>query len=123
MIRRPPRSTLFPYTTLFRSPGQTNITACVTAGNEPTATGAIGIYDGTNLLVTLTLQGNGCAYWSITPGLSAGTHTLTAKYAGDKNNPAGSSSPVTVTVGLAPVTMEDACWNDSFSYGGNYQCN
>src|SRR2546422_3742940 len=23
MIRRPPRSTLFPYTTLFRSPGQT----------------------------------------------------------------------------------------------------
>src|SRR6516225_11874130 len=24
MIRRPPRSTLFPYTTLFRSPGWTN---------------------------------------------------------------------------------------------------
>jgi sugar lactone lactonase YvrE len=104
-------------------PGQTNLTACVTSGNAPTATGTIGIYDGTKLLVTLTLQGNGCAYWYITPGLSAGTHTLTAKYAGDKNNPAGSSSPVTVTVGLAPVTMEDACWNDSFSYGGNYQCN
>src|SRR2546428_9656490 len=27
MIRRPPRSTLFPYTTLFRSQGQTPITA------------------------------------------------------------------------------------------------
>src|SRR2546430_12019354 len=26
MIRRPPRSTLFPYTTLFRSPAQTNAT-------------------------------------------------------------------------------------------------
>src|SRR3712207_8360444 len=25
MIRRPPRSTLFPYTTLFRSPGQIDI--------------------------------------------------------------------------------------------------
>src|SRR3989449_3204053 len=25
MIRRPPRSTLFPYTTLFRSPGNRNI--------------------------------------------------------------------------------------------------
>src|SRR5258708_14531460 len=27
MIRRPPRSTLFPYTTLFRSTGNSNITA------------------------------------------------------------------------------------------------
>src|SRR5256885_8775781 len=27
MIRRPPRSTLFPYTTLFRSQGQANILA------------------------------------------------------------------------------------------------
>src|SRR5258706_7578039 len=25
MIRRPPRSTLFPYTTLFRSPGNTDV--------------------------------------------------------------------------------------------------
>src|SRR3712207_2288384 len=32
MIRRPPRSTLFPYTTLFRSPG-TGWTAVVTAGD------------------------------------------------------------------------------------------
>src|SRR5690349_23580965 len=27
MIRRPPRSTLFPYTTLFRSPGERRISA------------------------------------------------------------------------------------------------
>src|SRR3712207_6937671 len=27
MIRRPPRSTLFPYTTLFRSPGRHNLTS------------------------------------------------------------------------------------------------
>src|SRR2546430_13335428 len=27
MIRHPPRSTLFPYTTLFRSPGQSNLFA------------------------------------------------------------------------------------------------
>src|SRR2546425_6337731 len=32
MIRRPPRSTLFPYTTLFRSAGQV-------AGDQPTAKG------------------------------------------------------------------------------------
>src|SRR5258705_5707437 len=28
MIRRPPRSTLFPYTTLFRSPGRGTVTTC-----------------------------------------------------------------------------------------------
>src|SRR3712207_8858101 len=28
MIRRPPRSTLFPYTTLFRSPGIDGVTVC-----------------------------------------------------------------------------------------------
>src|SRR3712207_8511418 len=28
MIRRPPRSTLFPYTTLFRSPGSLTIPPC-----------------------------------------------------------------------------------------------
>src|SRR5258708_24949969 len=30
MIRRPPRSTLFPYTTLFRSPAE-----CLSGGEEP----------------------------------------------------------------------------------------
>src|SRR5260221_11107298 len=32
MIRRPPRSTLFPYTTLFRSLGNTNLTLGDTTG-------------------------------------------------------------------------------------------
>src|SRR3712207_7252765 len=32
MIRRPPRSTLFPYTTLFRSPGLTVLQAITLAG-------------------------------------------------------------------------------------------
>src|ERR1035441_6346108 len=31
MIRRPPRSTLFPYTTLFRSPSRPGLPACATA--------------------------------------------------------------------------------------------
>src|SRR5258707_5609542 len=35
MIRRPPRSTLFPYTTLFRSPGP-----AATFGGRPAAQGA-----------------------------------------------------------------------------------
>src|SRR3712207_7160493 len=35
MIRRPPRSTLFPYTTLFRSPGRAN--ALVVSRTDPDA--------------------------------------------------------------------------------------
>src|SRR5256885_10357696 len=40
MIRRPPRSTLFPYTTLFRSPHRTGDPRCSTAhgiGSSPVA--------------------------------------------------------------------------------------
>src|SRR2546422_2371850 len=34
MIRRPPRSTLFPYTTLFRSPNRTIVAATKTGGER-----------------------------------------------------------------------------------------
>src|SRR3712207_7001070 len=37
MIRRPPRSTLFPYTTLFRSPGCSSATAEETTRASPAA--------------------------------------------------------------------------------------
>src|SRR3712207_9000882 len=41
MIRRPPRSTLFPYTTLFRSPSPkiTSPPACATTSSAPSAPG------------------------------------------------------------------------------------
>src|SRR5687768_17710630 len=35
MIRRPPRSTLFPYTTLFRSPPMTETNETITPPEEP----------------------------------------------------------------------------------------
>src|SRR3712207_7465348 len=38
MIRRPPRSTLFPYTTLFRSLGEAAGTPHVVLGTQPAAT-------------------------------------------------------------------------------------
>src|SRR2546430_9375460 len=37
MIRRPPRSTLFPYTTLFRSSGNSRLTARLARASEPEA--------------------------------------------------------------------------------------
>ena len=51
MIRRPPRSTLFPYTTLFRSAAKLNAPVCDSLmgkgafdGNHPLYTGMIGMH-------------------------------------------------------------------------------
>jgi hypothetical protein len=103
-------------------PGATNVTVCITPATRATATGTVQILDGSTLLSTQALGGGGCAYWSISPGLAAGTHKMTGVYSGDKNNPAGTSAPVTVTVSPVPVNMSVSCWNASFPYGGNYQC-
>src|SRR5690242_21554931 len=45
MLRRPPRSTLFPYTTLFRSRGRSStggpgMASCPAGGRPPTLTGS-----------------------------------------------------------------------------------
>jgi hypothetical protein len=103
-------------------PGATNVTVCVVSATSATATGTIKLFDGTTLLTTIPLQGGGCAFWFIAPGLNAGTHILTAAYPGDKNNPSGTSAPVTVTVAPVPLHMAVSCWNASFPFGENYQC-
>jgi hypothetical protein len=103
-------------------PGATNVTACVARATKATPTGSIQIVDGGTALTMLTLGGNGCAYWYISPGLSAGAHSISAIYSGDKNNPAGTSAPAVLTVSPVPVKMSASCWNASFPYGGNYQC-
>src|SRR2546426_2962676 len=41
MIRRPPRSTLFPYTTLFRSPSRTRFTSARWAGSTDRTRNAV----------------------------------------------------------------------------------
>ncbi|MGH9600274.1 MAG: Ig-like domain repeat protein, partial [Terracidiphilus sp.] len=103
-------------------PGATNVTACVAGATKATATGTVKIEDGATVLTTLTLGGNGCGYWYISPGLSAGAHSILAVYSGDKNNLAGTSAPTVLTVSPVPVHMSASCWNSSFAYGANYQC-
>ena len=103
-------------------PGATNVTVCVSGATKATPSGTVQIDDGATALTTLTLGGNGCAYWYISPGLNAGTHTITAVYSGDRNNSPGTSNPTVVTVNPVPVKMSVSCWNSSFPYGGNYQC-
>ncbi len=102
--------------------GATNVTACITPAGSATATGTVKIFDGATLLTTQSLQGGGCAYWYISPGLTAGAHPLTATYSGDSNNPAGTSAVTTATVSPVPVDLSVSCWNASFDYGANYQC-
>jgi hypothetical protein len=54
-------------------PGATNVTVCVAGTTNATPTGSIQIDAGSTVLTTLSLGGNGCAYWYISPGLNAGT--------------------------------------------------
>src|SRR3989441_12403791 len=67
MIRRPPRSTLFPYTTLFRS----NNATCALPGTPA----------GSALV-----SGDGTYPSSAVPVVLAGTYRWIASYSGDVNN-------------------------------------
>ena len=107
-------------------PGSANVAVCVTQATNTAATGSVKILDGMNLatsvLTTLPLEGNGCANWFITPSPNVGTHSLTAVYSGDSNNPPGTSDAVTVLANPAPAYLSASCGNASFPYGGNYRC-
>src|SRR5256886_9935487 len=86
MIRRPPRSTLFPYTTLFRSCTGTSV------GSG-----------------TVTLDASGVAHPSASQGpLSAGSYSFIAHYNGDLNYTATDSpcEPLTVTA-LTPTALTE----------------
>src|SRR5579871_5140611 len=87
-------------TPVTAAPGQAvTMTATVTPA---TATGAVTFKDGTAALGTGTLT-NGVATYT-TAVLTAGSHTLTAIYAGDSANTSSTSNPVIETIGLAPTT-------------------
>ncbi len=102
-------------------PGTTTETVCITPATSSAATGTVKLYDGTNLLTTLTLS-NGCAKWNISPPLGVGVHSMTAAYSGDSNNPAGVSAPTIVTVKVASTLMVPVCGPPSVPYGSSYQC-
>src|SRR3712207_8395190 len=61
MIRRPPRSTLFPYTTLFRSEGREGLGQLEHVGGDPVRAAALGrlghlVGEGEQLLDQLALR-------------------------------------------------------------------
>jgi hypothetical protein len=111
--------TLNPTTVTY--PLGSNVVIMVAPAHGHVPTGTVQLLDGTSLLQTSRLQGNGAAYLYI-QGLSAGTHSLTATYSGDANNPGGTSAPVALTVRPAPVSLTMSCWNANFPYGADYHC-
>jgi hypothetical protein len=117
--------TLTAQSTKLTYPGQTNLTACVTNNNNPAPTGTFTIVDtlSSTTLTTISLQGNGCAYWYISPGLAGGSYSLQAQYSGDANFPAGDSPLVPITVGGVQVSIAASCSAGSvFSYGMTPTC-
>jgi uncharacterized protein (TIGR03118 family) len=104
-------------------PASTSVSVCITPATSAPATGSVNILDGATVLANLPLQGNSCAAWYINPPPGAGTHSLTANYSGDSNNPAGTSAPVIVTVSPTPTYLQASCGNAGIAYNGNYNCN
>ena len=101
----------------------TNLEVQVSKINSHVPTGTVKIVDnGTTLLTTLSLNNAGDAFFYV-KNLSAGMHSLTAVYSGDKFNPGGTSAPATLNVLPVPVTLSVTCWNTPFPVGSNFQCN
>src|SRR2546430_4084405 len=70
MIRRPPRSTLFPYTTLFRSTGAPTPTA-LTAGEKAGALGLLKTFIALDMLHVIEARGAIGAVVDITDNVNA----------------------------------------------------
>ena len=92
--------------------GSVTFTATVTSG----ATGTVTFLDGTTTLGTGTIN-NGQATYS-TPGLAAGSHSITAVYAGDTNYTGSTSSAVSQTVNQANLTITAMNQTKTYGFGG-----
>jgi hypothetical protein len=80
-------------------PADTSFTLTATVKGKDSPSGTVFFYDGTQELVSANVGSGGVAQVTVTVGtLAAGTYSITASYAGDSNNPAGTSSAVSLTV-------------------------
>ncbi|MGB8259588.1 MAG: MBG domain-containing protein, partial [Terracidiphilus sp.] len=104
-------------------PGFTQLTSCVALQNKAYPQGTISFYDGATLLGTVTIPtNNDCVSMNIPkPGLNVGQHPITAVFT-DLGGNKTTSNIVVITVTAKATTMEASCWNSTFPYGGDYQC-
>jgi len=76
-------------------------TATITSGGTAAATGTVRFLDGGAQIGTGTLAGSPAIATFTTSVLSVATHTITASYAGDANNGASNSGPLSQVVNQA----------------------
>src|SRR5258707_1329447 len=99
MIRRPPRSTLFPYTTLFRSAGDPTPSSCNFGATIDCTTGVLAV--GQSFGVTVTFHVNPTAA-DHTPKLNTPPSTASTPHPNPANN---SASVVTSVVNRADLVV------------------
>jgi len=80
-------------------------TATITSGSPTAATGSVSFYDGATKIGTGTLAGNPAVATFLTSTLAVGTHSITASYAGDSDNSAGTSPIVSQVVNTAASSI------------------
>jgi Bacterial Ig-like domain (group 3) len=80
-------------------------TATISSSSPAASTGTVVFFDGTNKIGTGTLAGNPAAATFATSTLNVGTHSITASYAGDPNNSAGTSPAVSQGVNPAATSI------------------
>ncbi len=96
------------------SPGDT-VTFTATLSNSSSPSGTVTFKDNGATLGTGTISGTTASY--STSGLSTGSHSITAEYAGDTSNAAATSSSITVTVGQSTPTVVVTASNANPSLG------
>ncbi len=106
--------------TTITYPLGTNLQVHVANINGHVPTGTVVIMENGTPIVNLKLNG-GAVYYYLS-GLSAGTHSLSAVYSGDKYNAAGTSAPVVLNVLPVPVNLSISCWNTPYPYGADFHC-
>jgi hypothetical protein len=93
------------------------LTAAVQPVNGGTASGSVTFFDGAILLGTAS-PANNSAQLTVS-NFSVGSHSVTARYAGDANTQANASSTVTQTVNPSPTTTTVTSNLNPSSYGQN----
>jgi hypothetical protein len=87
-----------------------------------TVTGTVTFYDGSNSIGTATVSNNPSQYNQVLLtdcGFQGGTHTITAKYSGDPNYLASTSSPLTETVNTVSSSVAVTASQNPISYASS----
>src|SRR2546430_16404428 len=107
MIRRPPRSTLFPYTTLFRSGHGARVDAKTESGWTPWMLAAREGHDD----VAQSLREAGAAAGGAVTGLVSGWHLAVQGRITEALTAYAAAQAIDSTLALWPAAWQTACWH------------